>query len=70
MIGVPLGAVISSLIYKNSDIVVIQILSVILIGIFIIIISNIIKKINYYSDGYFKDKQLLDVLNEIEYAKE
>ena len=41
-----------------------------LIGIFIIIISNIIKKINYYSDGYFKDKQLLDVLNEIEYAKE
>ena len=31
---------------------------------------GIIKKINYYSDGYFKDKQLLDVLNEIEYAKE
>ena len=70
LIGVPLGAVISSLIYKNSDIVVIEILSIILIAIFIIIISNIIKKINYYSDGYFKDKQLLDVLNEIEYAKE
>ena len=70
LVGVPLGALVSSLIYKNSDVVLIQIITIILLGISIIIISDIIKRINYYSEGYFKDKHLLDALNEIEYAKE
>lgn len=69
LIGIPLGALISSLIYKNSDAVVMQIFVLLLIGFFVIAFSNIVRKITFYSDGYFKDKRLLDVLNEIEYAE-
>lgn len=69
LIGVPLGALISSLIYKNSDALVMQIITISIIGLFVIAFSNIVRKITYYSDGYFKDKHLLDVLNEIEYAE-
>ena len=69
LIGVPLGALISSLIYQNNTSVINQILVIIMLGLIIIGFSNIIKKIKFYSDGYFKDKHLLDVLNEVQYSE-
>ena len=43
---------------------------VLILGLMIIGVSNILKKITYYSDGHFKDQYLLDVLNELEYLSE
>lgn len=72
LVGVPLGAFISALIYKSesTDIVISQLFVVVILGLMIIGISNILKKITYYSDGHFKDQYLLDVLNELEYLSE
>ena len=69
LIGVPLGAFISALIYKSekSDIIIEQLVVIILFGLMIIGVASVIKKITYYSDGHFKDQYLLDVLCELEY---
>lgn len=69
LIGVPLGAFISALIYKSeeSDIIIEQLVVIILFGLMIIGVVSVIKKITYYSDGHFKDQYLLDVLRELEY---
>ena len=69
LIGVPLGAFISALIYKSAeaDVIIEQLIVIILFGLMIIGVANVIKKITYYSDGHFKDQYLLDVLNELEY---
>lgn len=68
LIGVPLGALISSLIYKNDNALIGQILGIIIWGLFLILLLRIIKRIIYFSDGYFKDKYLMDILNEFEYS--
>lgn len=72
LIGVPLGAFISALIHKSegADFVISQLFIILILGLIIISISNILKKITYYSDGYFKDQYLLDILNELEYLPE
>lgn len=72
LVGVPLGAFISALIYKSesTDIVISQLFTIVVLGLMIIGISRIIKIITYYSDGHFKDQYLLDVLNELEYLPE
>lgn len=68
LVGVPLGAFISALIYNDKgNEVIINIFSLIIIGLSIISIANIFKKISYYSSGNFKDKFLLDVICELEY---
>lgn len=69
LIGVPLGALISSLIYKSEETLINEILYIIIIGILIICLSRIIKLIRFYSDGYFKDRYLLNALNEIQYSE-
>lgn len=68
LIGVPLGALISSIIFKGSDAIISQILSVIVIGLMIIAFMKVVKKLRYYSDGYFKDQYLFNVLSELEYT--
>jgi hypothetical protein len=72
LVGVPLGAFISALIYKSesADIVISQLFVIVILGLMIIGVSNILKKITYYSDGYFKDQYLLDVLKELDYLSE
>lgn len=66
-IGVPLGALIASVIYSDSKAVPIAIWVVVFIGIAVLGILKFISIINYYSEGYFKDKYLLDILNELNY---
>ena len=69
-IGVPIGAFVSALIYKSSgeDTLITNIIAVILLGIMIIGIVKVVNQLRYYSEGYFKDQYLLDVLNELEYV--
>ena len=67
LIGVPLGALISSLIYKNDEALTAQIICIIVIGAFGLLFTKVIKKLIYYSDGHFKDRFLLNILNELEY---
>ena len=68
-IGVPLGAFVSAIIFKSSseDALITNIIAVILLGFMIIGIVKAVNQLRYYSEGYFKDQYLLDVLNELEY---
>lgn len=68
-IGVPLGALVSAIIFKSSgeDTLITNIIAVILLGFMIIGIVKAVNQLRYYSEGYFKDQYLLDVLNELEY---
>lgn len=67
LIGVPLGALISSLIYKNNEAIVEQIICIMAIGGLGLVFTKVVKKLLYFSDGHFKDQFLLNVLNELEY---
>lgn len=67
-IAVPIGAFISSLIKKDSDTIVPVVFAVIIIGIMIVCILQVFKKLYFYSEGYFKDRQLLNALTEVEYS--
>ncbi len=71
LVGVPLGAFISALIYKSdgADILVEQLITIIM-GLIIVGVINAFKKITYYSNGHFKNQHLLDALNELEYLSE
>ena len=68
LIGVPIGALISSLIHKEMDTLLNMIIAIVFVGVLLIGIVKIVKKIAFYKDGYFKDKQLLDALQEVEYS--
>ncbi len=68
LIGVPIGALISSLIYKNRDALISKIIAIIIIGLICIGFVNLFKKVSFYSDGYLKDKQMLNTLQEVEYS--
>ncbi len=69
LISVPLGAVVSSIIYRNSgDTAVAQIVGLLMFGLMIIGICKGFKALSFYADGYFKDRYLLEVLNELDYS--
>lgn len=69
LISVPLGAVVSSIIYRNSgDTAVAQIVGLLMFGLMIIGICKGFKALSFYADGYFKDRYLLEVLNELDYT--
>jgi Kef-type K+ transport system membrane component KefB len=67
LIGVPLGALIASIIYSNSNTLPAAIVAIIIIGLAMIGFIRLIGYIEYYSEGYFKDKYLLDAINELDY---
>lgn len=68
LIAIPLGALVSSIISNNSENIVNQIIVLVIFGCLIVGILKFVRTINFYSDGYFKDKLLLNVLNELEYC--
>lgn len=69
LIGIFLGFSISSIVTKleNSDATLACIIAFLIIGLAVMVIARIIKRIIYYSEGGFKDQLLLDVLNELNY---
>ena len=69
LVSVPLGAVVSSIIYRNSgDAAVAQIVGLLMVGLMIIGFCKVFKALTFYADGYFKDRYLLEVLNELDYS--
>lgn len=71
LIGVPLGAIISAIIYANSnDTAIVQIIGMIMFGLIIIGLCKAHKILLYYSEGYFKDRYLFEILDELEYTED
>ncbi len=68
LIGVPLGALIASVIYAGNNIVSKSVFSIIFVGIITAYLIKVIQFVCFYTDGYFKDKYMLDVLNELNYS--
>ncbi len=70
-VGVPLGAIVSAIIYShNNDIEVTPMIAMIMLGLIIIGFCKLHKIFMYYSEGYFKDRYLLNILDELEYAED
>lgn len=67
LIGVPLGSLIASLIYADSNAIPIVIGTLIIVGIAILFALRLVNKLFYYSEGYFKDKYLMAAINELDY---
>lgn len=67
LIRVPLGALIASTIYADTKTQNEGIAFILFIGSIFLIIVQISKVLQYYTDANFKDKYLLDVLNELSY---
>ena len=67
LIGVPLGALIESTIYADTKTQNEGIVLILSIGLILFIIIQIAKVWQYYTDANFKDRYLLDVLNELSY---
>lgn len=70
LIGVPLGALIASIIYAGNGFALKETAWVVFIGIAVAGFNKVIQAMCFYTDGYFKDKYLLDVLNELNYSQE
>jgi len=69
LIGVPLGALIASIIYTENNIALDTIAPIIIIGITISGFMKLVQFVRFYAEGYFKDKYLLDALNELSYSE-
>lgn len=66
-LGIPIGALITSLINQNSEKIPPQIVTVLLLGLLIYPIFSFVKFVLNYADGYQKDQSLLKALNEMKY---
>lgn len=66
-IGIPIGALISSLVDKNDVLLPTKIILVLMLGISIYVIITTAKYISYYTEWYRKDQRLLDAVMEMEY---
>lgn len=67
LIGVPIGALISSLVDKNDALLHTKTILILMLGISIYVIITTAKYISYYTEGYRKDRRLLDAVMEMEY---
>lgn len=65
LIGVPIGALISSLVDKNDALLHTKTILILMLGISIYVIITTAKYISYYTEGYRKDRRLLDAVMEI-----
>ena len=66
-LGIPIGALITSLINQNSEKIPPQIVTVLLLGLLIYPIFSFVKFVLNYADGYQQDQSLLKALNEMKY---
>ena len=66
-LGIPIGALITSLINQNSEKIPVQIVTALLLGLLIYPIFSLVKFVSNYADGYQKDQSLLKALNEMKY---
>ncbi|MBR0542117.1 MAG: hypothetical protein IJK26_07940 [Clostridia bacterium] len=66
-IGIPIGALISTIISNDTDTITIQAAAFLLIGIVIYALISFSRFITYHTSGYWKDEQLLNALEEMDY---
>lgn len=66
-IGVPIGALISSVIDKNDVNLPIIVIAILILGLVVYCIIAMAKCISYYTDEYWKDQQLLNAVTEMDY---
>lgn len=70
LIGVPLGALVASVIYANNGAALESIVVLVVVGIISSIIHKIINSVIYRTELHYQDKYLLDCLNEIKYNQD
>ena len=68
LIGAPIGTLIAFLIHKDNSVLTNEIIFIILVGISLICDVKLAKTISFYSEGYLKDRHMLDALEEVEYS--
>ncbi len=66
-LGIPIGALITSLMNQNSEDVSTQTVAMLLLGLIIYALFSFVKFLSDYADGYQKDQNLLKALNEMKY---
>lgn len=66
-IGVPIGALISSLIDENNITLPSKIIAILIFGLIIYGVVALAKCFSYYTEGYWKDRQLLNAITEMDY---
>ena len=67
MIGVPLGALLAIIIENKDESQINSIIALMIIGALIILTIKALNFIMSISDAVFKDRYLLDAINELEY---
>ena len=67
LVGAPIGTLITLLIHKDNSVLINDVVFIIVLGVLLIYAVKLIKTIAFYSEGYLKDKQALEVLKEVEY---
>lgn len=67
LIGVPLGALISVIIYGDNAAIE-SIASLLLIGLMLIMVTVALRKLMFYANGFFKDERVLEAIRELEYS--
>lgn len=67
LIGAPLGALIASIISSDSEVILTAIGVIIFGGLAFLGILKLLYLISFYFEGYFKDRCLLDSVNELDY---
>ncbi len=68
LIGAPIWTLIAFLIHKDNSVLINEIILIILVGISLICVVKLAKTISFYSEGYLKDRHMLDALEEVEYS--
>lgn len=66
-LGIPIGALITSLMNQNSEDISTQTVAMLLLGLIIYALFSFVKFVLNYADGYQKDQSLLKALNEMKY---
>ena len=66
-LGIPIGALITSLMNQNSEDISTQTVAMLLLGLIIYALFSFVKFLSDYADGYQKDQNLLKALNEMKY---
>ena len=67
LVGVPLGALISSVIHVGGAVNIEMIVTVMSIGVTVGFLIKAARFFRNYTDGFFKDEYLMSVLNELDY---
>ncbi len=66
-LGIPIGALITSLMNQNNEDISTQTVAMLLLGLIIYALFSFVKFLSDYADGYQKDQSLLKALNEMKY---